>query len=359
MTVWWLAAIPILLILALTVWNVVAWPHIRETAQTWPGAVSVLIPARDEEHNIAACLTTVLRQGETVSEVLVYDDHSTDATPQIVAGYAGAVRLLEPVELAAGWCGKTFACAQLAAQARGEWLLFLDADARLTDGAVARLVAEATSRQVTLLSAWPQLVQASFWEKTLMPLLNFVVFTLFPAPLSLLRPDASLGLAHGVCLLVRRDEYFAVGGHHAVRAEIFEDRRLAQHWRAQGQRGLCLDGQTVVRVRMYNSRGEIWRGFQKNFFPAFRSAAVFWVFLLFHALVFWVPFLLPRAWLVALGVLFVRALLAARFRTAWWSVFLHPLAEGMLLALGLSSWWRCRSGQGVEWKGRQYKTGKG
>src|SRR5689334_13592030 len=234
---------PALLMFAVAAANVLAWPRLRASDSIAPRAVSVLIPARDEEANIAACLDSVLRQTATVGEVLVYDDHSTDDTARIVREVAARdsrVRLIEASALPEGWCGKTFACAQLAANARGEWLLFIDADARLSDGAANALIEAATERQVTLLSAWPALVMESFWERALMPVLNYVVFTLFPAPLSLTRDDASLGLAHGACILAHRETYHRTGGHAMVRAEIFEDTQLAKRWRASGERGLCL-----------------------------------------------------------------------------------------------------------------------
>jgi chlorobactene glucosyltransferase len=354
---------PALLILLVVLWNVSAWPKIMPARQTRARAVSVLIPARNEESNIAACLDSALSQGETVSEILVYDDHSTDATARIIRQYGerdSRVGLVSPTQLPQGWCGKNFACAQLAKEASSEWLLFLDADARLAPLAVTSMVGEAARRDVTLLSGWPALGLVSFWERALMPMLNFVVFTLFPAPLSLIRDDESLGLVHGACILVDRSSYYAIGGHGAVRDEIFEDQRLAHLWRAKGMRGLCLDGQGVVSVRMYSSFGEIWSGFQKNFFPAFRHEPSFWGFILLHLLVFLAPVVavaFTRAWPVVMAaacVLVTRALLALRFRHPLWSVLLHPLAEAILIALGLSSWWRLKSGRGVMWKGRQY-----
>jgi glycosyltransferase involved in cell wall biosynthesis len=361
--------LPALAMLALTLWNVTGWPGVStDESGVDAGTVSILIPARDEEANIAACLDGALAQGEVVREILVYDDHSTDATPRIVAEYAWhSVRRLSPKTLPAGWCGKTFACAQLAAEARGRWLLFIDADARLRAGAVARAIAEAEARGVSLLSCWPALELRSFWERALMPLLNFVVFTLYPAPLAQRRRDPSLGLAHGSFILARRDAYARTGGHELVRDEIFEDTRLAQAWRVCGEKSLCLDGQTVLTVRMYHSFGELWRGFQKNFFPAFRRERSFWAFVALHFAVFLLPFLLapvlwmnegarPFAALWAASVFATRLALALRFRHPLLSVLLHPLGEVILLALGLSSWWRCRRGRGVEWKGRRYRA---
>jgi glycosyltransferase involved in cell wall biosynthesis len=350
-------------LLLITLSNVLCWPRLRATRGIWPGQVSVLIPARNEEANLGACLAAVLEQGETVGEVLVYNDHSTDGTAGIIEQFAARdarVRMVAAQPLASGWCGKNFACAQLAKAAKGHWLLFLDADARLLPQAVARMIDEAQQRRLTMLSCWPGLVLGSFWERALMPLLNTVVFSVFPGVLSLVRGEASLGLAHGACLLFERATYEKLGGHGAVREQIFEDTRLAQLWRKRGERSLGLDGQDVVRVRMYQTFSEIWAGFQKNFYPAFQRESSFWAFWWLHAAVYWAPFGLAL-WtgsfaygLAAGAVLSLRLLLALRFRHPLWAVLLHPLGETLLLALGLSSWWRCKSGRGVTWKGREY-----
>jgi chlorobactene glucosyltransferase len=360
-------------LLCVALWNARAWPLVGEdedAAGPPSSSVSILIPARDEEQHIAACIESALSQGRCVGEVIVYDDHSRDLTARIVKGYALKnirVRLVAPEPLPAGWCGKTFACARLAREARCRWLLFLDADARLGARAAGAVVREAEARGVTMLSCWPRLETRGFWEGALMPLLNFVVFTLYPAPLALRRGDASLGLAHGSCVLARRDVYEQVGGHGAVRGELFEDVRLAQAWRARRQSSLCLDGRKVVGVRMYQSLQEIWRGFQKNFYPAFRGARSFWAFLALHFFVFLLPFALAplaaRRWwawpfaAAAACVLITRAVLAGRFGHPWWTAALHPVGEAILIALGLSSWLRCRAGRGVEWKGRRYRAG--
>lgn len=356
-------------LLVLTIWNAVSWPRVGKAAPS-PASptLSVLVPARDEEHNIRGCLESILQQDQSVSEILIYDDHSIDATAQVVSEFIARdsrVSLLTPLPLPKGWCGKTFACAQLAEHARGEWLLFVDADTRLRENAIGRMLTTAQVRDVTLLSVWPRLETHSFWERALMPLLNFVVFTLYPAPLALRRPlDPSLGLGHGACMLARRDVYESVGGHAAVRDQLFEDVRLAQHWRRRGFHSLCLDGQEVISVRMYRSLMEIWVGFQKNFFPAFRRGYSFFLFLALHLGCFLLPFVLfplafpqPAAWIfltAAACVLLIRAVLAARFKHPWWSLVFHPLAETMLVALGIASWLKFKRGRGVEWKGRRY-----
>jgi glycosyltransferase involved in cell wall biosynthesis len=347
--------LPLLACLALVAWNVIRWPAVRRRVEAPETSVSILIPARNEEDNIAGCLDSVLVQ-PGVSEILVYDDHSSDATRAMVTSLAASnprIRLAEAEPLPPGWCGKSFACSRLAAQASSEWLLFLDADARLAAGAVPGMIAEAHARSATFLSCWPALVMHGFWEKLLMPLLNFVVFSAYPAPLAFYRRDASLGLAHGACILVARRAYHAVGGHTAVASEIFEDTRLAQIWRERGEHSLCLDGRRIVRVRMYSGFHEIWRGFQKNFRGAFRSPVAFWIFLVVHAVFFLGPFLIGSP--AALAVIAARVLLALRFRHPMWSALLHPAGECILLALGVSSWWALRNGRGVVWKGRRYQ----
>ncbi len=341
--------------------NVLFWPKVRREripsgAHPIAYALAILIPARNEESNIGACLDSVCAQGSAIAEILVYDDHSTDATANIVRQHAASdarIRLLDPLPLPPGWCGKNFACAQLASRAGAEWMLFLDADARLREGAADAMLAEARRRDLTLLSCWPGLELDSLWERVLMPMLNFAVFTLYPAPLALSRPDASLGLAHGACLLVNRAAYERVGGHASVRSEIFEDTRLAQLWRTKGERSLCLDGQEIVRVRMYSSLPEIWSGFQKNFYPAFQTPYAFAAFLALHGVIFLSPFLVLN-WGAMGIVLGMRALLAARFRQPWWTVLTHPVGQIFLIGLGISSWWACYSGRGVQWKGRKY-----
>jgi chlorobactene glucosyltransferase len=181
---------------------------------------------------------------------------------------------------------------------------------------------------------------------------------------SLFSNRPQLGVAHGVCILVDRSVYFELGGHELVRNELFEDTILARRWREHGERSLCLDGQDIVSVRMYENFGAIWRGFQKNFYPGFRTRTSFWSFLTMHFFVFLLPFVilafLPSGEATSLmlaavlGILMIRLVLAVRFRQPVWAVFLHPVAELLLLALGISSWWRWAHGDGVTWKDRSY-----
>ncbi|MFP4173840.1 MAG: glycosyltransferase family 2 protein [Candidatus Hydrogenedentota bacterium] len=371
----WVVFIPALMTALLMAWNVIQWPRIEPapTAAAPPERVSVLIPARNEAERVGPCIMSALAQGDAVAEVLVYDDHSTDGTAEAACSAAEGdtrLRVVSPQPLPEDWAGKPFACHTLGGEAKADWLLFLDADARLAAGGLNAMLMEARRRDVTLLAPWPGIEQHGAWEQLLMPLLNFCVFTMFPAPLALRRRDASMGLAHGACILAKTEAYHRIGGHETVRGALFEDTRLARQWRAQGERSACLDGSRVVQVRMYDTLGGIWRGFAKNVHSGFERQSSFWLFMAAHAALGMAPFVIAPwrlligvsagGWLAAaLSVLAARALLTWRFAYAWWPVLLHPVAEAMLIARGIAAWGLWVTGRGPEWKGRHYPSARG
>jgi hypothetical protein len=166
-------------------------------------------------------------------------------------------------------------------------------------------------------------------------------------------------------MLFEAATYRRLGGHTAVRGSLFEDARLAQHWRRNGERSLCVDGQALIRVRMYTELSEIWEGFEKNIYPSCGTQLRFWTWLGLRFAFFQLPLVFapfyalygtPHAglWLAFASVILQRLLLTLYFRQALWPVLLHPLAEAGVLAVSLSSWWRMVSGRGVTWKGRTY-----
>jgi len=346
-----------------TLFNVLLWERVENINYETKDSVSVLIPARNESANIIGCLECLINQ-TNVKEILVYNDYSSDDTAEKVISFSKqypVVQLIEPSTLPSGWTGKTFACYQLAQKARGDWLLFIDADTRITHNAISGMLLKAQQWNVTFLSCWPGLEMVTFWERFLMPVLNFFVYTVYPAFLSFKFNMPSLGIAHGACIMIKRDVYHKIGGHERVKNKIFEDTELARLWRNENERSLCFDGQNVVRVRMYESLKDIWIGFQKNFYPGFNSEVSFWIFMAFHALLFLIPFFLffisLYIVLMVILVLTIRILLSIRFRHPFWSALLHPFGEIFLLALGISSWWKFTNGPGVNWKGRTYAKG--
>lgn len=245
-----------LIVLSVVLINWIKWRPISPLPHISGPCVSVLIPARNEEKNIACAIQSALEQGAIVQEILVYDDHSEDQTQPIVCALekeTPTLQLIEPAPLPDGWMGKPFACEQLSAKATGEWLLFLDADTRLHPGAAEAMLQAAETREATFLSCWPGILTGSFWEHIFMPMLNFVVYSIFPTPMQEKNPSPSFGLAHGACLFIHGKTYRATGGHASVKSELFEDTMLARTWR-QKKTGGPLPGWPENRVGAHVSK---------------------------------------------------------------------------------------------------------
>lgn len=353
-------------------------PPLQGDLPASPPLISVLIPARDEQRNIGKCLNSLLQQDYPHMEILVLDDDSSDATAAIVAGIAHRdkrVRLLQGLPLPPGWHGKAFACHQLSEQARGEWLLFTDADTVHQPGAVSSSLRAALGERADLLSYVPRLVTGTFWEKVLIPIIAF--FPLFLLPLGWITdsPDPRISMALGPFLFFRAPFYRRIGGHQAVRQEIAEDMAFGRLVKRQGGRLLLLEGTDVVSVRFYHNLGEIWRGLSKSTYAAFDSflpglllllAVSFTIFigphiLLYRGLQSGQTDLLPFGlFVMQIGLVWLgRLLMARRLRLDNWPCFLNGLMVSIVVLVALHSIIQSHLGSGPAWKGRVYSFDEG
>jgi hypothetical protein len=233
--------------------------------------VSVVVPARNEEVCLGACLASLASQLGIALEILVVDDGSSDGTRSIAEGFPG-VRVLTAGPLAPGHSGKCNAAQAGAQAARGEWLLFTDADTVHEPGSLARAVAEAEEHEVALLSYSPRQEVRGFWEKAVMP----VVFAELAGryrPREVCDPELPAAAANGQYLLIRRDAYDAVGGHAAVAHTLLEDVELARAVKQSGRRIRFRYGGDAVRARMYRSFTELRDGWTKNLALLFPDAS--------------------------------------------------------------------------------------
>lgn len=330
--------------------------------------ISILIPARNEESKIIKCISKCLNQSERIEEIIVYDDNSDDNTFSIVKELSNSNPIIKVIKgkiLPQGWSGKNHACFELSKLAKSKWLLFIDADTELLPNSIPSLMKK-TQDGFTFISAWPKIQMKSFSEKLMMPLLNFVVFTFYPTLINKFSNKSSLGLAHGACILVNKDIYKEIGGHSSVKEEIFEDTLLARKWRESGYRSICINGMNIIQVRMYESLSEIWKGFEKNAFLAFKNPLNFFLFQILHIFIFNLPvilipltlFLYEKLFLTLISgiiILLIRLLLSIKFKHPIWSIFLHPIPEIFFTLLSFSAWIKFSFGNGITWKNRTYK----
>lgn len=227
------------------------------TTPALPG-VTVIIPARNEAHNIRRAVASF-----PDTPVLVVDDDSTDETAA-QARAAGATVIPAP-PLAHGWLGKPHACWTGAQRAETEWLLFVDADTWFDADFISRLLAFAASAGADAVSVFPRQHALTLAERTLIPY-AFALYFCGVSARAVESPANAEALANGQCLLIRRDAYFAVDGHRAVAGSVIEDVAFASVLKRRGKRLRLLRAGDCAHVRMYDSFDAIVQGFRKNSF---------------------------------------------------------------------------------------------
>jgi hypothetical protein len=316
--------------------------------------VSVLIPMRDEAHQVRDCLAAVLAQ-DGVAEVLVLDDGSADGTGELARSMG--VRVLTGKPLPPGWLGKPYACQQLAdaADPASDVLVFLDADVRLKPGAIAATAG--FLRTLELASPYPRQVAVTPAERLVQPLLQWSWLTFLPLRVAERSPRGSLSAANGQLLAVRRAAYERAGGHAAVRAEVIEDLALVRAVKRTGGRGGVTDGTALADCRMYDGWASLRDGYTKSLWSAFGSPAGGAAVAGLMALAYLVP---PLAALAGsrLGLAGYAAGVTGRVvagrRTGgrvWPDAFAHPVSVALFAGLTARSLNRHSSGS-LSWKGR-------
>jgi glycosyltransferase involved in cell wall biosynthesis len=335
--------------------NIVFFPVLkpRKLQGRRPG-VSLLVPARNEAHNLVETIPGLLKQG--VDEILVLDDESEDDTTMVVQRFAerdSRVRLIRGQPKPEGWMGKCWACHQLSREAVSEILIFTDADVRWQKRAVRAILAQMERDNPGLLSVFSRQTTVTLPERVLLPLIDNLLLCYLPYPLLRTR-FALAAAANGQVMAFTRRAYALSGGHEAVRGEVLEDVRLAKRVKAVGE-GLSMAlGGDLIGVRMYRDFASIVEGLGKNLieFHA-RSRILLALSYIVHLGVYalWLPLaLFNPLWLVVggLGVL-ERLLLNLKTGREEWEMLLVPLAPLYAAPVFIRAW-----AKKYTWKGRVY-----
>jgi len=326
--------------------------------------ISAIVPARNEEVNIAECIRSIALQAE-VFEIIVVNDQSIDRTAEIVRILMPEIpqlRLLETTELPLGWVGKNNAVWLGAQEAKGKWLLFTDADAILAPGATAKAFQLAQKNSAALVSFSPEQTLKAWYEKALIPFVYCRLARRFSYT-DVNDPKKPAAAANGQFLLIQRSTYDAVGGHASVAGEVLEDVALARRVKKDSWGIWFGSGAGCVSVRMYRSFRSMWAGWRKNLYQLMGGpsgsflnefeAAVPWMTVLI--LLFGIKF--PLATFVGVVLLLFRQisygleLVRNQFPFKFIMYYIPAvfLYAGVLLAS-----YRSYSKGKVAWKGREY-----
>lgn len=343
--------------------------------------ISVCVPARNEERNIRACVESLLAQDYPRFEVIVLDDRSTDATPDILRELSTLdqrLRVIHGADLPEGWAGKPHALFQAAIVARGDWLCFVDADTFLSPSALSSCYVKALQTRADMFTVMTFQILGSFWEKAVMPIVMTALSVGF-SPRKVNDPNTKDAIANGQFIMIKRSVYKAIGGHESVKDQIVEDKAIAEQVKWNGYRLIVANGFAVAKTRMYTSLPEMWEGWTKNIYlglsdrPSLMALGAFGtLLLLMAALVLPLWPLLGIVWyfqggdqfaLTVVGealllwafAIYARARVALGMGISAWYALTLPLGAAVFAAMMFTSTWSVLSGKGVAWKGRMYR----
>jgi chlorobactene glucosyltransferase len=340
--------------------------------------VTVIVPARNEAHNIVRCLRSILSSTYPNLEFLVVDDASTDDTAEVARRVADAdprVRVVRNLPLPDGWFGKQWACSTGAKLARGDILQFTDADTSHGSDLVTRSINAMERTRADLFSVAGRQELGGFWEKLIQPQIFTILSTRYGGTESVNQSKrVSNKIASGACIFVRRDVYDAIGGHGSVRTSVAEDLMLAQRFFAAGKRVVLMLGVNQLTIRMYASLGEIIGGWRKNVFAGGLDsvpfgkvgATLFPLFLLLPPLMELVPplaLVLAGLGLETTSTVMLWAAISCTATLTWWIVVYVTIRENPLYALAYPLgalvllyifFTAVIRGRRVSWKGRTY-----
>lgn len=330
------------LALALVIFNSLTIRVIKNTPTKVSGSVSVLIPMRNEEENVKGCLSSVLAQkGLDTLEVIAIDDGSTDNTSNEIKVFP-SVELISGEKLPDKWLGKLWACQQLAEKSSGDYLVFVDADVRLSDYAVANSISKMGNWD--FISPYPRQLTSGFVQKIFQPLLQWSWLSSVPLLIAQKYSIKSMAVANGQFLIIKRDAYFKSGAHAGIKTEVLDDLMLARNLLKQGYKGGVAEASNIATCHMYKNKMELFKGYQKSLWKAFGSVpgTILAIALLI------VTGILPiistalgsTSGLAAFGLITLSRMISSlRTGSLPNSAIFHPLAILMLLGLILFSWY--------------------
>ncbi len=345
-----------------------------------PPRVSVIVPARNEEANIGRCVGSLLGQDYPAFQVIVVNDNSTDGTLGVLGQLAKGDHRLTVVDgrpLPDGWVGKNWACAQGVAASDGEILVFTDADTFHRPEALSKAVSALRAGRADFLTAITRQETGSLGERTVVPVVFWLAYSVFPFALMNRYSTLPLSFGNGQFMMMDRSAYERTGGYESIRGNAFDDMMLARLMRSRGLRTVVVDGSCFISCRMYRSMRETFRGLTRNIYLLFRhsfpravAAPLYFLLLSVLAAVFLGPLtsvaavggllllgiaipklVLALAVLAVLQSLATFAIVSLRFNYPFFMIFAYPASLVLFLVIAASSF-LLTTLRKTTWKGR-------
>lgn len=325
-------------------------------------SVSILIPARNEAKNIGNLLSDLKQiTDKTIGEIIVFDDQSEDGTAEIVLRHNledSRLRLIRSSSLPEGWGGKNYGCHCLSQNAKGHYLLFLDADVRIKPKFVDCALAYMKQKKVDLLTLFPTQEMKTLAEQMTVPNMHIILLTLLPLPLVRLSGFTSFSAANGQCMLFRRTIYDILKPHEAYRQSKAEDIEIARYLKRQRRKVACITGEEGIYCRMYDNLEMAINGFSKNvtyFFGngnSYLLPGLYWLFTTFGIIA--VASALPSIylWSYVVVVVLTRLLVSMTARQSVLRNLLLILPQQLMLGAFILRSWNNKRHRSFKWKGR-------
>lgn len=355
----------------LTLMNFPELPTVAAISSDSP-LVSIILPVRNQGKTVTDCVRSLVDLTYRNKEIIIVDGGSTDGTREQIQQFENEVRIVEEEPLPRGWVGKNWACHQGYENSKGDLLLFTDGDSVHAPDSLTRAVDFLQSERADMVTLAPGTILRSFWEKVLQPPIFLLIMILVGGKLvNNDRRENAIG--NGQYMLFRREAYEKIGGHSAVRDKIVEDYSLARFLKKSGMKLRFVTAADALGVRMYQSLGEIWRGWRKNFYTvsekfmllkALTRIVLMFTFLVlpFAILIYGLlisptnplnPYLLSGAFMS--GLLWLGIIILDRsINVSSAYALLFPIAILIYIGIGVDSTIRGSMGFGFAWKDRVY-----
>jgi len=332
--------------LFLTIVNAISIKKPSKFTVPLPASVSILIPMRNESANVNEILKSVDLQKNLESfEIITLNDSSTDNTSDLITKFNFNSRsiAIEGKTLPTGWLGKNYACHQLALASDAKYLVFIDADVRLSPSAISAAIKTMELNDWDYISPYPAQIAETPLELLIQPLLQWSWFATVPLSIAQRFRIPAMAVANGQFLIVKRTSYFISGGHEKIKNEVIDDIELARLLLKFGFKGGVAEGSAIASCRMYQSATELINGYRKSLWRAFGSpfGSIVAISLLTLSSIMPIIYAMSGSligWVGFLAIVTSRFITAFRTKSRWESALLHPLSVALLIALICWSW---------------------